>query len=80
MGAISAEDMAPAIVRPVWAITSRWKSDHNPERREYVGEDKGVRRKRVEAPQQWKQGVDKPNEESEESFNQICNPNESDPS
>ena len=67
-------------MRPVWAITSRWKSDHNPKRREYVDEDKGVRRNLVEAPQQWIQGVEEANEESEESPSQIRRPNESDSS
>lgn len=68
------------VVRPVWAITSWWKTNHNPERREYVDENKGVRRNQIEAPQQWKQGVDEANEESEESSSQICRPNESEPS
>jgi hypothetical protein len=58
----------------------RWESDHNPKRREYVDEDKGVRRNLIEAPQQWVQGVEKANEESEESTSQNRRPNESEPS
>jgi RimJ/RimL family protein N-acetyltransferase len=29
-------------VRPAWSITNWWKSSHSLERREYVGESKGV--------------------------------------
>lgn len=25
------------VVRPVWSIASRWKSDYSPERRELIG-------------------------------------------
>jgi hypothetical protein len=68
------------VVRPVWAITVGESPTITLKRREYIDEDKGVRRNQSEAPQQWTHSVEEANEESEESPSQICRSNESEPS